>query len=310
MFNRRTLLGAVGACLALGATAARADWKQELPQLTLAVIPIETASGTQDRYAPLTAYLSKELGVPVKLNIASDYAAVIEAQRAGNAQIAYYGPASYARAVITGVKTSPVVVPKHSTGLTGYYSVIYVRTDSSYQKIEDLKGKSIALVDPNSTSGNQAPRYYLNKAGYAVDGYFGSSVFAGSHDNAVLALNQGTVDAAANLWNSENDNNVTRMITRGILKKQDGTPVKMSDFRIVFKSEFLPEGPFAVLDTLPDGAKAAITQALLDLPTKDKTTFDKLSDGKDLGLVATSGKDYQGIVDMVKYNDAQRKKTQ
>ena len=35
---------------------------------------------------------------PVTLRIANDYAAVIEGQRDGNIQIAYYGPASYARA--------------------------------------------------------------------------------------------------------------------------------------------------------------------------------------------------------------------
>ena len=33
----------------------------------LGVIPAENASGTADRWAPLTAYLTKTLGVPVKL---------------------------------------------------------------------------------------------------------------------------------------------------------------------------------------------------------------------------------------------------
>ncbi len=61
------------------------------PELTLAVIPAENASGTADRYAPLTEYLTKRLGVPVKLRIANDYAAVIEGQRAGNIQIGFYG---------------------------------------------------------------------------------------------------------------------------------------------------------------------------------------------------------------------------
>ncbi len=59
------------------------------------MVPAENASGVSDRYAPFMDYLSKELGVPVKLRIANDYAAVIEGQRAGNIQIACYGPASY-----------------------------------------------------------------------------------------------------------------------------------------------------------------------------------------------------------------------
>ncbi|MDQ0471210.1 phosphonate ABC transporter substrate-binding protein [Labrys wisconsinensis] len=308
MLNRRTMLG-FAAALAFAGTAQAQDWKAQYPELTLGVIPAENASGTVDRYTPLTDYLSKELGVKVTLRVANDYAAVIEGQRAGNIQIAFYGPASYARAIITGVATEPVVVQRHNTGLTGYYSVVYVRADSPYKTMDDLKGKKIALVDPNSTSGNNAPRYFLNKAGYTVDTFFGSNVYAGSHDNAVLALAQGTVDAAANSWNSEHDSNLTRMLTKGILKNADGTPMKLEDFRIVFKSDLLPEGPFSVLSALPADLKKQITDAFLAMPKKDKAGFDKLSDGKDIEFVATKPADYEGIIGMVKYNDEARKKS-
>jgi phosphonate transport system substrate-binding protein len=310
MINRRTVLGAAFAGLALAGglqAAVAADWKSQYPELTLAVIPAENASTTVDRYTPLTNYLSKELGVPIKLSVANDYAAVIEAQRAGNAQIAFYGPASYARSVITGVSPDPLVVQRHSTGLTGYYSVIYVAKDSPYQKIEDLKGKKLALVDPNSTSGNNAPRYFLHEKGVDVDSFFSQVVFAGSHDNAALALAQGTVDAAANSWNSENDSNVTRMITKHLLKDANGKELTKDDFRILFKSPLLFEGPFAVINTLPQDMKDAIKTAFLDMPKKDKAAFDSLSDGQDIEFVATQPSDYDAIVGMVKFNDAQHK---
>ncbi len=241
MLNRRTLVGAAALMLAAGPAFAQ-DWKAKYPELTLGVIPAENASGTVDRWTPLTAYLTKELGVPVKLRVANDYAAVIEGQRAGNIQIAFYGPASFARAVMTGVKLEPLVNQKHETGASGYYSVIYVRSDSPYKSIEDLKGKNLAFVDPNSTSGNQAPRFFLHKAGHDVDKFFGKTFYAGSHENAVLALAQGTADAAANLWNSDTDSDRPRMAAKG-MKNPDGSPLKQSDFRVVFKSEFLPEGP-------------------------------------------------------------------
>lgn len=198
MITRRTLAAAAALAL-LGLPAAAQDWKAQYPELTLGVIPAENASGTADRWAPLTAYLTKTLGVPVKLRVASDYAAVIEGQRAGNIQIAWYGPASFARAVMTGVKIEPIVNQKHETGASGYYSVVYVLASSPYKTVEDLKGKNLALVDPNSTSGNQAPRFFLKRAGYDVEKFFGKTFYAGSHENAVLALTQGTADAAANL---------------------------------------------------------------------------------------------------------------
>ncbi|MFE1599994.1 phosphonate ABC transporter substrate-binding protein [Methylobacterium sp. ID0610] len=309
MLNRRTLVGAFAALAATALPAASQDWKAKVPELTLAVIPAENASGTVDRYTPLTEYLAKEIGIPVKLRVANDYAAVIEGQRAGTIQIAFYGPASFARAVMTGVKTEPVVNQKHGNGASGYYSVVYVKADSPYKTMEDLKGKNLALVDPNSTSGNQAPRFFLQKAGYDVDKHFGKTFFAGSHENAVLALVQGTADAAANLWNAEDDTAITRMIPKGMLKKPDGTSLQQSDFRVIFKSEFLPEGPFSVLSSLPDDLKAKIREAFVALPKKDKTAFDRLSDGKDLDFTAVTLKDYQPIIEMLRYNDEQRKRS-
>ena len=175
--------------------------------------------------------------MPVKLRIASDYAAVIEGQRAGNIQIAYYGPASFARARMTGVKTDAFAIDVNSDGSKGYYSVFYVLKDAPYQKIDDLKGKNLGLVDPNSTSGNSMPRFAMNGLGIDPEAFFGKVVYAGSHENAVLALAQGTIDVAANWWNAEDDSNLTRMLNKGMVKKADGTPMTKEDFRIVFKSE-------------------------------------------------------------------------
>lgn len=301
MLNRRSLLLSVVAfAAASGVAQAAEDWKKQYPELTFAVVPAENASGVSDRYTPFIDYLSKELGVPVKLRLANDYAAVIEGQRAGNVQIAYYGPASYSQAYLTGVKTEPFVTTRNNDGAIGYYSVIYVKADSPYKDIHDLKGKTIAFVDPNSTSGYNAPRFYLSKIGIDADSFFGKSIIAGSHENGVLALDKGTVDAAADWWNADNDSNLTRMDKKGMVKKED--------FRIVFKSGLLPGSPYAYLSTLPDDLKSAIKKAFMEAPTKAKAAFDRLSDGKDKEFVEVSHKDYQDIVDMIKYVDNMRKK--
>ena len=75
------------------------------------------------------------------LRIANDYAAVIEGQRAGNIHIAMYGPASYARAYVTGAKVEPFAIEVSGDGTKGYYSVLYVKKDAPYQKVEDLQGQ-------------------------------------------------------------------------------------------------------------------------------------------------------------------------
>jgi phosphonate transport system substrate-binding protein len=309
MIDRRHLLGLAAGTLALTAAPALAQsWKSSHPELVFAVVPAENASGVTERFGPFIEYLSKELGVKVTLRIANDYAAVIEGQRAGNIHIGYYGPASYARAFITGVKVEPFVTARNHDGSLGYYSVTYVLAKSPYQKMADLKGKTLGLVDPNSTSGNQAPRFFLARDGFDVDRFFGKHIYAGSHENAVLALAQGTVDAAANWWNADDDSNLTRMLKKGMLKHADGSAMKYSDFRIVYKSDLLPGSPFAYLSTLPAELKGAINKAFVDAPTKAKAAFDKLSDGKDVGFAPMTAKDYEPIVQMIRYVDEMRKK--
>ena len=285
------------------------DWKDQYPELTLAAVPVENAAVTIARYAPLTAYLSKALGVPVKLSMAKDYTAVIDGQRARTTHIARYGPASFANAVMSGVLTQPIVTWVHPAGNHGYRSVIYVLAASPYRTIADLKGKTLALVDPHSTSGYEAPRFFLKRDGYDLDTFFGKTFFAGSHESAIQALMSGQADAAANHWNAETDTIVTRMAARGGLKTSDGTPLQPSDFRAVFKSDLMPEGPFAMLASLPEDLKAAIRTAFIAFPTADKAAFDQLSDGKDEGFIPMTLKDYQPIIDMLRFNDQQRKKS-
>ena len=299
--TRRVLSAAVAVALALVAGAAGADdWRSRYKELTIAVVPAENASGVSDRYAPFVAYLSKELGVPVTLRLANDYAAVIEGQRAGNIQIAHYGPASYSTAYMTGVKTEPFATNRNNAGAVGYYSVIYVKADSPYKTIGDLKGKSIGYVDPNSTSGYNAPRYFLHKAGIDSDAFFAKSIITGSHENGVIALEKGAVDCAADWWNSDTDSNLTRMVTKGMVKKED--------FRVIFKSGLLAGSPFAYLSDLPADLKQSIVKAFMEVPTKDKAAFNRLSDGKDIEFVPVTHKDYEDTVDMIQFVNDMRKK--
>ena len=143
MIRRRTMLaGIAGAAVAPVAFAQ--SWNSSYPELVYAVVPAENASGVVNRFTPFADYLSKAIGTKVTLRVANDYAAVIEGQRAGNIHIGYYGPASFARARMTGVQADAFVIDVNSDGTKGYYSVFYVRADSPFHNISDLKGKNSA----------------------------------------------------------------------------------------------------------------------------------------------------------------------
>jgi phosphonate transport system substrate-binding protein len=308
MINRRTLLAGAAVTAASAPWAARAQsWKSDYPELVYAVIPAENASGVTDRYAPFVEYLSAQLGTKVTLRIANDYAALIEGQRAGNIHIGYYGPASFARALLTGVQTTAFVIDVNSDGSKGYYSVFYVKADSPYKTIADLKGKDLGLVDPNSTSGYNMPLFALNKMGINAEQFFGKVLVTGSHENAVLALWQGTVQTAANFWTSPDDSNLTRMLNKGMIKTADGKPATVDDFRIILKSDLIINSPTAYLDSLPADLKGAIRAAFLNAARLDKAAFDKLSDGKNRPFQPVDNAAYDDTIKLITFVDHLRK---
>lgn len=292
----------MGASLALATVPAFAqDWKAKYPELVYATVPAENASGVTERFGPFIEYLSKELGVKVTLRIAADYAAVIEGQKAGSIHIGDYGPSSYVRAhTVSNGGVEAFATMRAADGSTGYYAVAYAKKDVAGTKLEDFKGKSLCLVDPNSTSGNNVPLFSMNKMGIDPAKFFAKVTNAGSHENAVMAVNQGTCDIGFNWWNSDEDSNLARMANKGMVKKDD--------FKIVFRSEKIPGSPYAVLTSMPPELKKAIADAFFNAPTKAKAAFDKLSDGKSPGFAPVQHPDYKVTEDLQKFVDSLRKK--
>lgn len=298
--NRRSMMTAA-ALAALALPAAAQSWKQTHAELVFAIVPAENASGVSERYQAFGEYLARELGVKVTLRIANDYAAVIEGMKAGNIHLGFYGPSSYVRAwTVTQGGVEPFVTTVNADGSVGYYAVAYAKAAAAGGKLEDYKGKNLCLVDPNSTSGNNVPRFAMSKMGIEPEKFFGKVVYAGSHENAVTALVQGTCDVAFNWWNSDIDSNLSRMANKKM--------VKAEDFKIVFKSDLIPGSPYAVLTSMPADLKAAVAKAFFDAPTKGKAAFDKLSDGKSPGFAPVKHSDYGVTIELQKFVDALRKK--
>lgn len=299
MLNRRTLFGATAALAAAPATLQAQAWRSQFPELVFAIIPAENAQGVVNRWAPFTEYLTRTLGTRVTLRVANDYAAVVEGQRAGNIHIASYGPSAFARALMTGAQIEAFAIEVNADGSKGYYSVFYVKKDSPFQTIQDLRGRNLGLVDPNSASGNNVPRYAMHRMGINPEQFFGRVVYTGSHENAVIALHQGTVDVAANWWNDEQESNLQRMARKGM--------VKAEDFRIIFRSEQIVNSPMAYLANLPAELKTAIRTAVLELPRREPAVFERLTDGKARPWEATDNAAYQPIIELNRFVDGLRR---
>jgi ABC-type phosphate/phosphonate transport system substrate-binding protein len=96
----------------------------------------------------------------------------------------------------------------------------------------------------------------------------------------VIAVADKTVEVCANWWTADDDSNLTRMLTKGMLKNSDGSSMKREDFRIVLKWAPIINSPTAMLSSLPPDLKTKIREAFLNAATADNAAFDRLSDGK------------------------------
>lgn len=303
-FKKLTLIGlTLSLLLGSGLPAAAdecKDWRKDYPTISMGVITSENEADRAKRWTPVRDYLARQLGVEVKWRTATDYAGVIEAMKSKKIQLAWFGPASFAKCwLVTKGQVEPLLMNLNNDGSDGYYSVIIVKTDSSYQKLEDLKGKKLAFADPNSTSGHQAPRFFLTKAGHVPEKFFGKVAFSGSHENSVIGLLNDTFDCAATWWANDARSNMSRMEGKGMIKP--------GQWRIIWKSAKLPNDPWTMPLWLPERMRKDVQSAIAAMPALDKEAWKTVTDGKAGGLRLAMVEDYKPIIEFVEFNLKARK---
>ncbi|QCU78222.1 phosphate/phosphite/phosphonate ABC transporter substrate-binding protein [Citricoccus sp. SGAir0253] len=206
--------------------------------LTFAAIPAESSASLESDYSNITALIEQETGVDVEFQNASDYAAVIEGQRAGQIDIASYGPFSYVIAKDSGVNIEPVAAPTSDQDKQpAYTSLAYVRADSDIQDLADLEGKKVCFVDAASTSGYLVPMKGLLDEGIDLNTET-EAVLAGGHDASLLSLDAGSCDAAF-----AHDTMLNTLVTSG--------QVDEGALKPVWESAPITEDPIALnMDTI------------------------------------------------------------
>jgi phosphonate transport system substrate-binding protein len=273
-------LSASALALALSLSAASAYARD----IVMGLIPAENNEEMVQTFEPMRAYMEKKLGTKVKVFTATDYAGVIEAMKKKRVDIAWFGPLSYLLAEQeAGAEAFAVGIREGSSSHT-YKSIFVAHCDSGIKSIKDLKGKSVAFVDPASTSGGLVPTYMVKKeTGLMPQEFFGKFTYSGSHDAAELAVKNKTVDAAA-----DNDITYEKMLTKGLISKQTNCIIKESDP--------IPGSPMVYRSGLPADLKAKIREAVLNAHNEIKVTgYGNLSH-----YVAVTPADYQMIRNMVK----------
>jgi phosphonate transport system substrate-binding protein len=197
--------------------------------------------------------LGKLVGIPVRVTVASDYAAVIEALRNHTADLAFVHPGGY---VLASREAKAVIVVKNLWhGKSTFTSRIYVRRESGIKTVEDLRGKTMAFVDPASSSGYIYPMVLLIQRGLVTNrdpkSFFKEVVFSGAHDASMRALLNGHVDAIASF----------DMAREQYLKD----PAERERLVVVAESPAIPEAGIAARDGLDPATFARVRGALLQI---------------------------------------------
>lgn len=191
-------------------------------QLRLGLPPAEADPAFQERFQPLADLVSQATGKPVQSKLTSDYLAIVEAMRSGLIDLAVFSPFPTPLAQsVAGAQ--PVVVAKGAP----YSSVLVCRTDRGIESIADLRGRTIAFVDPGSTSGNYIPKLMLKRAGINPDTDI-TATYAGGHDTAQLSVKQGSADCAADGkggYQTMVDKGVINPATQRIIAESEPIPI-------------------------------------------------------------------------------------
>lgn len=299
MIARRSTLALPALALLPRPAAAQADWRASLREIRFGMISVENERDAIARLQGLSAYMTEALGVPFRVFRGSDYAAVVEAMRSGHAELAYLGPASYGLARrVMGERVAPLFRYVDNSGMDGYLSVMIVKADSPVQRLEDMRGRTLAFVDPNSASGFQVPGWFLRRQGMDPATFFSRTGFAGSHEQGVMAVLNGTFDAAVVSYSNEQRNTFQRMAEKGM--------IPADAVRVVWRSPLIPNSPFVIRMDLPEGFRRDLTAALAAMPERAPQAFRDMSSNA-RGLAPARHEDYADIMAILEENAARRR---
>ena len=196
-------------------------------ELKVAVAAMISPKDTLVYYEELLNFIGRKLGHDIVLIQRKTYSEVNELFPKHLIDLAFVCSGPY----VNGKKkyefeglATPVI-----RGEPYYQSYLIVQKDSSYNSLDDLKGKIFAFTDPDSNSGTLVPRYWLLLKNHSPESFFSRVTYTYSHDNSILAVGKGLVDGAAvdgHQWEFYHLKNPSLTDRTRVIKKSDrfGSP--------------------------------------------------------------------------------------
>jgi phosphonate transport system substrate-binding protein len=221
--------------------------------LVFAYTPVEDPAVYRSVWQGFMDHLAKVTGKRVQFFAVQSNAAQIEAMRAGRLHVAGFNTGSNPLAVNCAGFVPFAMMAARANDAFGYEMEIIVPADSPVQRIEDLKGRTIAFTQQTSNSGFKAPSALLaSQFNMQAERDF-KPAFSGRHDNSIIGVANKDYDAAA-IANSV----LGRMIARGA--------VDASKIRSIYRSQTFPTTGYGYVYNLKPELQAKIREAFFSFP--------------------------------------------
>ena len=237
--------------------------------LIFAYTPVEDPAVYKTAWADFLTHLEKKTGKKVQFFPVQSNAAQIEAMRSGRLHIAGFNTGSNPLAVNCAGFVSFTIMAGLD-GDFGYEMEILTYPGSGIEKVEDIKGRTLAFTSPTSNSGFKAPSALLKAEFDMLPDRDFKTTFSGKHDNSILGVANKDYDAAS-IANSVK----IRMIKREVIKEDQ--------LKVLYKSQTFPTTGYGYVNNLKPELAKKIKDAFFSFVWEGsslKEEFEKNGEGQ------------------------------
>lgn len=237
--------------------------------LIFAFTPVEDPAVYKSAWADFLTHMEKVTGKKVVFFPVQSNAAQIEAMRSGRLHIAGFNTGSNPLAVNCAGFVSFTIMAGLD-GDFGYEMEILTYPGSGIEKVEDIKGRTLAFTSPTSNSGFKAPSALLKAEFDMLPDRDFETTFSGKHDNSILGVANKDYDAAS-IANSVK----IRMIKREVVKEDQ--------LKVLYKSQTFPTTGYGYVNNLKPELAKKIKDAFFSFVWEGsslKQEFEKNGEGQ------------------------------
>lgn len=246
--------------------------------LIFAYTPVEDPAVYKTAWADFITHMEKTTGKKVVFFPVQSNAAEIEAMRSGRLHIAGFNTGSNPLAV-NCAGFNPFTIMARLDDSFGYEMEIITHPGSGIEKVEDIKGKTLAFTSPTSNSGFKAPSAILKAEFNMVKDKDFNPTFSGKHDNSILGVANKDYPAAS-IANSVKD----RMLKRDV--------IQADQVITIYKSQTFPTTGFGTVYNLKPSIVEKVKETFATFPWDNadgspsslKVEFSKSKEGKFLPI--------------------------